>query len=150
MKKADPNTRTHMENGVPPGAKDPRQSSPTRTRYITFRNTTMAQFAVQLQRTAGGYIRTPVSDQTGLEGGWDFVLSFSPAGQVGGRGGRGGMAVARGGAGGGDASGDAAEPNGAVSLFEAIDRDLGLKLEPEKRPLPVLVIDSIERKPKDN
>src|SRR6185437_697749 len=150
MKKADPNSRTHMENGVPPGAKDPRQSNPTLTRYVSFQNMTMGQFAEHLQRTAGGYIRTPIVDKTGLEGGWDFTLSFSPAGQVNGRGGRGGMQAARVGGGGAEASGDAAEPNGAVSLFEALDRQLGLKLEPEKRTLPVLVIDSIERKPKDN
>jgi uncharacterized protein (TIGR03435 family) len=30
-----------------------------------------------------------------------------------------------------------------LSIFEAIDRQLGLKLRPEKRLLPVMVVDSI-------
>jgi len=42
------------------------------------------------------------------------------------------------------------DPNGAVSLFDAINKQLGLKLEAQKRPVPVLVIDHIEEKPKDN
>lgn len=43
-----------------------------------------------------------------------------------------------------------ADPNGALSLSEAINRQLGLKLELEKRPAPVLVIDHVEQKPVDN
>jgi uncharacterized protein (TIGR03435 family) len=108
----------------------------------------MAQFGEQLQRMAAGYIRTPIVDATGLEGGWDFTLAFSPAGMAGGRGGRGGRAGMA-----SDAAapgGDAAEPTGAISLFEALEKELGLKLETEKRPLPVLVVDSIERKPVEN
>jgi uncharacterized protein (TIGR03435 family) len=42
------------------------------------------------------------------------------------------------------------DPNGALSLFEAINKQLGLKLEMQKRPNPVLVIDHIEEKPTDN
>ena len=44
----------------------------------------------------------------------------------------------------------APDPNGALSLFDAVNRQLGLKLEKQKRPLPVLVIDHIEDKPTDN
>jgi uncharacterized protein (TIGR03435 family) len=109
----------------------------------------MAEFAGQLGRVASGYIRTPVADETGIEGGWDFALAFSPVGRVGGRGGRGGRGAMAVDAGAG-ASGEASEPTGAISLFEAIEKELGLKLEAVKRPLPVLVIDSIERKPTDN
>jgi uncharacterized protein (TIGR03435 family) len=36
-----------------------------------------------------------------------------------------------------------------VSLFEALGK-LGLKLEKEKRPSPVLVIDHLDEKPTDN
>jgi DNA-directed RNA polymerase specialized sigma24 family protein len=38
---------------------------------------------------------------------------------------------------------------GALSLFDALPKELGLKLEQHKRPLPVLVIDHIERQPTD-
>jgi len=42
------------------------------------------------------------------------------------------------------------DPNGAVSLSEALNRQLGLKLSLEKRPASVLVIDHVERKPVEN
>jgi hypothetical protein len=42
------------------------------------------------------------------------------------------------------------EPNGALSLSEALLKQLGLKLEMQKRPIPVLVIDHIEEKPTEN
>ncbi len=48
------------------------------------------------------------------------------------------------------ASGTASEPNGALSFFDAVNKQLGLKLEKEKRPVPVLVIDHIEEKPTEN
>jgi uncharacterized protein (TIGR03435 family) len=35
-------------------------------------------------------------------------------------------------------------------LFAAIDKQLGLKLEAKKRPVPVLVIDHAEQKPTEN
>jgi uncharacterized protein (TIGR03435 family) len=44
----------------------------------------------------------------------------------------------------------ASEPNGAVTLFEAVEKQLGLKLEAQKRPVPVLVIDHVEQKPTEN
>ena len=37
-----------------------------------------------------------------------------------------------------------------LSLPEAISKQLGLKLELEKRPAPVLVIDHVEQKPTEN
>jgi uncharacterized protein (TIGR03435 family) len=38
-------------------------------------------------------------------------------------------------------------PNGAISLFDAVRNQLGVKLEKERRPVPVLVIDHIEEQP---
>jgi uncharacterized protein (TIGR03435 family) len=32
-------------------------------------------------------------------------------------------------------------PTGGLTVFEAIDRQLGLKVELQKRPMPVVVID---------
>ena len=42
------------------------------------------------------------------------------------------------------------DPNGALSLFDAVSKQLGLKLEKQTRPVPVLVIDHIEEKPTEN
>jgi uncharacterized protein (TIGR03435 family) len=42
------------------------------------------------------------------------------------------------------------EPSGALSIFEAVTKQLGLKLELRKRMEPVLVIDHIEPKPTEN
>jgi uncharacterized protein (TIGR03435 family) len=59
----------------------------------------------------------------------------------------------RGGDGGGAAGGagtEASEPSGGLSLLDAVVKQLGLKLEQQKRPTPVLVIDRVERKPTDN
>jgi uncharacterized protein (TIGR03435 family) len=143
MKKADPTNRTGCKNGPGPDGKDPRIANPILNRLISCQNITMAEFAEQLRSLAGGYLYTPVLDSTGLEGAWDFTLSFSAAGLVNG-GGRGAPAQPS-----SDANA-APDPNGALSLYDAVYKQLGLKLEKTKRPVPVLVIDHVEEKPTDN
>ena len=145
LTKADPASRTKCQEGPAPGAPDPRTRFPTRSRLITCQNMTMAQFAERLLAVANGYVQIPVEDKTGLEGGWDFSVNFSAIGIFQGRGGDGGPGAP---AGGGALS--ASDPNGAISLPEALDKQLGLKLEMQKRPVPVLVIDQIAAKPIDN
>ena len=141
MAKADPSNRTGFREGPAPDSKD--QRTAILGRMLTIKNMTMAQFAEDLQRFANGYIRVPVEDTTGLDGLYDFTLTFTPIGML--NAGRG-----RGDAPAGPASADAADPTGAVSLFDAVKQQLGLKLEMRKRPMPVLVIDSIQDKPTDN
>jgi uncharacterized protein (TIGR03435 family) len=143
MKKADPVSRTRFQEGPALDGKDPRNSNPVLSRLLTCQNVTMAQFAEQLQDLANGYVHAPVLDATNLEGGWDFTLSFSPIGVF--MNGRGGPSAP-------PASPDApaSDPNGAVTLPDAVQKQLGLKLELQKRPIPVLVIDRIEQKPTDN
>jgi uncharacterized protein (TIGR03435 family) len=46
--------------------------------------------------------------------------------------------------------GEAPAPNGAISLMEAVSRQLGLKMEMQKRPTQVLVVDHLEEKPTEN
>ena len=41
-------------------------------------------------------------------------------------------------------------PSAGLSLFDALIKQLGLKLEMQKRPTPVLVIDHVNQKPTDN
>jgi uncharacterized protein (TIGR03435 family) len=101
----------------------------------------MAQIGDEFQRIAAGFIYSPVLDATGIKGSWDFTLSFSSVDLV-----KGNAA----GSGDASASGSASEPNGALSFFTAVNKQLGLKLEKEKRPVPVLVIDHIEEKPTAN
>ncbi|HYA18911.1 MAG TPA: TIGR03435 family protein [Bryobacteraceae bacterium] len=146
MKKADPASRTRCVEGPAPDEKDPRDKNPIASRLITCQNITMAEFAARLQNLASGYIFSPVVDATGLEGGYDFSLNFSPAGvaQMGRMGnpqqnnnGPGATPVAQ-------------DPTGAISLLDAMEKQLGLKLQSEKRPVEVLVIDHIEQKPADN
>jgi uncharacterized protein (TIGR03435 family) len=104
---------------------------------VRCQNTTMAQLAERLQPMGGLYIPHPVIDSTGLEGGWDFVLSWSPPHLI------------DSGRGGGEAAG-MADPNGGLTLVEALEKQLGLKLKLQKYPMPVLVIDHVEEKPTDN
>jgi uncharacterized protein (TIGR03435 family) len=137
MAKADPSNRTGFREGPAPGQRD--QRNQILGRMVTVRNMSMPQFAEDLQRIAGGYIRVPVEDQTGLDGAYDFTLTFTAIGLLNARGGGPGGAPAGG--------GDASDPTGGVSLFDAVDRQLGLKLEMRKRPMKVLVIDSVQEKP---
>ena len=44
----------------------------------------------------------------------------------------------------------AADPVDGYTIFESIEKQLGLKLEPQKRTLPVVVIDRLQQKPTDN
>jgi uncharacterized protein (TIGR03435 family) len=139
LKKADPASRTGCHEGPATLTKmDARATNPVLGRLLTCTNVTMAYLADQLQFFANGYVHTNVLDATGLEGGWDFALSFSRRGQF-----QGNDVPAPG-------ASVAPDPNGALSLPMAMERQLGLKLELKKRPVPVLVIDHIEQKPTDN
>jgi uncharacterized protein (TIGR03435 family) len=146
MTKADPSSRTRCYNGLPPGAKDPREANPARGGLITCQNATMAYFAERLRGAAGGYIQAPIAEMTGLEGGWDFTLNWSAIGLfpggVNGIGGRVG--------GDGPVGAAPAAPTGAITLPEAVESQLGLKLEMGKRPVRVLVIDQISETPAGN
>ncbi len=139
MKPADPSARIRCSEG--PGAldqKDVRDSHPILGRLLNCQNVTMARFADMLQPLASGYIHAPVLDATNLEGAWDFTLSFSTIGQL-----RSPGAPA-------EDTNAASDPNGALSLPDAVSKQLGLKLEQTKRPVKVLVIDHIEPKPTEN
>ena len=107
--------------------------APIRQRLITgtdrvemnLHQTTMERLADIL----AGQIGNPVTDATGLTGKYDFRLNFSKEGA-------------------GPARGTGAEP--VPDVFTAVQSELGLKLEPKKASIPVLVIDHIERTPTEN
>ena len=140
---ADPSNRAKCFNGPALGAKDPRDTNPALTQFFTCQDMTMAQFAEDLSRFASGYLKEPVADATGLSGVYDFALSFTSLARLQPPTGRGTDASASGTLG-------ASDPSGALSLFDALEKQLGLKLELRKRPLPVLVIDHVEEQPTGN
>lgn len=118
---------------------DPRDRNPRLSRLLQCRNVTMAQFAALLLPLSPNDFAYPVIDATGISGRWDLLLSYTPTGD---RRNPAGTLFGLG------SSPD--EPNGATSIFEAVSRQLGLKLETRKRNLPVLVIDHIEEDPLEN
>jgi uncharacterized protein (TIGR03435 family) len=97
----------------------------------------------------------PVVDMTELKGKFDFKLRFDPGSTGMGRG-RGGMFVFAGPppGGGPGGPGGAAQPpeerEPAPSIFSAMQDQLGLKLDPRKGPVDLLVIDHIEKTPTEN
>jgi uncharacterized protein (TIGR03435 family) len=155
LKKADPQNRTNFKEGPGPDGKDPRKDTPALGRLVTCQNMTMAQLAELLPSIAGGYFQTvsrTVLDSTGVEGAFDFTLSFSGAGILNGGngGGRGGDGPQPATAGATGAAGVASDPGGGITLMDAMDKQIGIKMITTKRPVPVLVIDHIEQKPSDN
>jgi uncharacterized protein (TIGR03435 family) len=77
--------------------------------------------AVYLGLVAG----RPVIDRTGHEGMVDIKLDFTPASRV------------------------SAEADAAPSIFAALPDQLGLRLQPGRAPVNVLIIDHVER-PSEN
>jgi uncharacterized protein (TIGR03435 family) len=93
---------------------------------VSCHNLTSAAIAETLRQIAGGYLDKPVVDQTALEGAWDFTLKWTSRGQLA-----------------------AAGPEG-VSIFEAVEKQLGLKLETQQIPMAVIVVDAVNRQPTNN
>ncbi len=75
MKAADPLNRSGCKCG--PGATPIDLTAGPPTLVITCQNVTMAQFAERLQSIAPIYLRYPVLDGSGIQGAWDFTLTFS-------------------------------------------------------------------------
>jgi uncharacterized protein (TIGR03435 family) len=73
----------------------------------------MAALADTLHDFAGGYLDHPVIDETNLAGAWNFTIKWTPRNQL--------------------------EKQGAdgISIFAAVERQLGLKLELKTAPRPV-------------
>ena len=99
---------------------------------MTCLNMTLAQLAERLQGIAPGYLDHPVVDLTGLNGAWDITASWTPRAAFE------------------TAAKPEAAPDGSITIFEAFDKQLSLKLEASKQPMPVVVIDKAEQKPTEN
>ena len=89
-------------------------------------NVTMKLFAERLQLMASDYLTIPVVDRTGLEGSYDFDLRWHqrslplPAGTE------------------------------RITIFNAIEKQLGMSLAEREVPAPVLVIDRVNETPSPN
>jgi uncharacterized protein (TIGR03435 family) len=100
---------------------------------LAVRNAALLDFTTLMQASV---LDRPVVDQTARPGRYDFTLKWTPdETQFGGRGGQ----VPP------PAEGAETPPD----LFTAVQQQLGLKLEPTKAPVEVLVIDRVE-KPSQN
>ena len=109
---------------VPP----PPNSSPGAPSYIAIncKSLTMAAFADTLRLFAGGYLDQPVLDGTNLAGAWDFTVKWTGRDQL--------------------------EQQGAngISIFAAVEKQLGLKLELKTAPRPVFEVASVDEAPTPN
>ena len=125
LTKANPNQRTKCSREL--STSDLRRGV-VGMRTLTCQNITMAQFAEQ----------NAAIDETRLTGAWDFTVTFGsqPASQ----------APAANAAN----APTAAEPSGSLTFAQALERQLGLKMTVEKRPGPVLIVDSADEKPTDD
>ena len=91
-----------------------------------------------LARMLSQHLGREVVDQTGLKGSYDFTLHFTPDQ------GPGGMPPGPPGAGPPPENAPPPDTSGP-SIFTALEEQLGLKLESQKGPVDIIVIDHIER-----
>jgi uncharacterized protein (TIGR03435 family) len=88
-----------------------------------FRQCTMAEFANVVSMFG---LNAVVEDKTGLTARYDFDLSWSP-----------------------ESAGTPSAPDSTPSIYEAVESQLGLRLQPTKGPVNTFVVDHVER-PSEN
>ena len=99
------------------------------------RNMGMAMLAEQLPNFAPRFFEgRPVVDETGLAGTWDFRIDWTPL-----SGGLAGLGAPAG-----------QEFDTGTTIFATMERRLGIKLEQREKAMPVIVIDSVDRRPVEN
>jgi uncharacterized protein (TIGR03435 family) len=137
LTKADPAARTRCTDVTS-------SIGGTIARKMTCQNMSTTELAARLQQIGGDTFKAPVLDETGLEGRWNFSMTFAIPGLAQ------ALANARaqaGSAAAGSGSLTASDPTGVMTLEEAIERQLGLKLRTQQRTAPVFVVDYVEDKP---
>lgn len=123
-----------------PGCKpDPNVPRPVPSTGVmnSCKNTSMAELADLLQQRANAYIDHPVVDATGLPGGWNFAIGWTGKAQL----------EAMHAANSAGTATDASAADNGLTVFEAIERELGLKLVKDKRTIQVIVVDHVDEKP---
>jgi len=115
--------------------------------------------ASQLVDMLTNILARPVVDSTGIQGVFDFTLDYTPdentpggmgmrMGMIGGPRPEGGGPRPEGPA--GEKAHDAGAPPDAPNIFAAVQEKLGLKLESQKLPVDLVVVDKVERVPTEN
>lgn len=94
--------------------------------FLTARAQPVSALVEQLSKE----FRMPILDRTGLAGKFDFTLEFAPQPP-------------------GSLTPDLTEEGGA-NLLTAVQQQLGLKLNPSKIPLPLLIVDRADKVPIEN
>src|SRR5207244_4084995 len=126
---------------LPPGAGRGPMMMMNGRGHLAAKNMNMAGIVDLLARQ----LDRPVLDQTGLKGNYDFTLDYTPEeGQ--------GMMLPPGIPPPGAAEAHAAIPESSsgLSLSAAMQAQLGLKLEPKKGPVDLVVLDHVEKIPTEN
>jgi uncharacterized protein (TIGR03435 family) len=145
LPEASPGSCVTFGPDSPPPPRAPGQSSPLVCGGFSMgpyslegRKLSMTQLVNALSIIVG----RPVTDKTGFTGTFDVHLEFAPEGTAGrGQGGFGPPGLAA----------DSANPDTSrPSIFTALQEQLGLKLESQKALADVLVIDYLERAPREN
>jgi uncharacterized protein (TIGR03435 family) len=103
-----------------PAAADPAPSGPSMAGKVINHQMTMRTLSLLLSR----FEKQTVLEMTGLEGAYEVSLTWVPDGS--------------------------AADDDRPTLYTALPQQLGLKLEPRKGPVDVLVIDSAEKIPAEN
>jgi uncharacterized protein (TIGR03435 family) len=99
-------------------------------KHVVCQHVTLPVLADTLQEAAPRDIAMPVVDLTSLPGAYTFRLDWTPTAR--------------------DSAGASPDAPIGPTLFEALESQLGLKLEQRKLPVPVIVIDHAERAPVEN
>jgi uncharacterized protein (TIGR03435 family) len=106
------------------GGQDPAaKDMPAGQAELVCTNMTMADLAEALPVYAPGYVDHAVVDLTNIKGAYDLKLSWVSRLLI---------------------------DQGGLTMFDAVDKQLGLKMEPRKLPMPFLVIDHVEKLAGDN
>jgi uncharacterized protein (TIGR03435 family) len=148
-----------------PGLSTMMMMTPTGARMkMVGKQATLAQLADSLSNQ----LDKPAANMTGLDKRYDFTLDFAPdtsamankpgnlmLGGGGGGGGAASISLSTNGPGGGDHGMPdgprAATPEeSAVTLFTALQSQLGLKLESRKAPMDIITVDSASKTPTEN
>jgi uncharacterized protein (TIGR03435 family) len=98
-------------------------------------NTTITELANQLPTLSLGTVDRPVIDKTGIKSAYDFRFAWTVPQP------------------GPDAPRTATpdqQVDGRLALFDALDQQLGLKVEEQRQLMPVIVIDHVDRVPTEN
>jgi uncharacterized protein (TIGR03435 family) len=105
---------------------------------VNCRNITMPEFAENLEQ-ATGFFDHPIVDGTGLKGGWNFLLGWSRVNQA--------VPPPPNSNQQAGAVANVSDPVVGLSSYEAVEKELGLKLVKQKRSIPVVVVDHVDEKP---